>query len=69
MAPRDEITMDTYSLDKPASDVHDYYRNFCLAIDGKATQLVTHPQMRRVMKVMEACFKSDELKQAIKFEE
>ncbi len=69
MAPRDEITMDTYSLDKPASDVHDYYRNFCLAIDGKATQLVTHPQMRRVMKVMEACFKSDELKQVIKFEE
>lgn len=69
MAPRDSVTVDEYELERPQSDVHDYYRNFCLAIDGKATQLVTHPQMRRVMKVMEACFKSDELGQTVKFEE
>ena len=69
MAPRDSITMDEYELEKPASDVHDYYRNFCAAIDGKATQLVTHPQMRRVMKVMEACFESDKLGQVIPFNE
>ena len=50
-------------------DVHDYYRNFCLAIDGQATQLVTHPQMRRVMRVMEACFESDRLGQAVKFDD
>ncbi len=67
MAPRDSVTMDEYCLEKPASDVHDYYRNFCAAIDGKATQLVTHPEMRRVMRVMEACFESDKLKQTIKF--
>ena len=69
MAPRDSVTMDEYELEKPASDVHDYYRNFCAAIDGKAEQLVTHPQMRRVMKVMEACFESDRLGQVVKFEE
>ena len=69
MAPRSEITVEKYTKDNPVSDVHDYYRNFCLAIDGKAEQLVTHPQMRRVMKVMEACFKSHELKQVVKFEE
>ena len=69
MAPRDSITMDEYELEKPSSDVHDYYRNFCAAIDGKATQLVTHPQMRRVMKVMEACFESDKLGQVIPFNE
>ena len=69
MAPRDSITMDEYELEKPASDVHDYYRNFCAAIDGKATQLVTHPQMRRVMKVMEACFESDKCGQVIPFNE
>ena len=67
MAPRDSVTMDEYELEKPASDVHDYYRNFCAAIDGKATQLVTHPQMRRVMKVMEACFESDRLGQPVIF--
>ena len=69
LAPRDSVTMDEYELEKPASDVHDYYRNFCAAIDGKAEQLVTHPQMRRVMKVMEACFESDRLGQVVKFEE
>ena len=69
MAPRDSVTMDEYEPEKPASDVHDYYRNFCAAIDGKAEQLVTHPQMRRVMKVMEACFESDRLGQVVKFEE
>ncbi len=69
MAPRDSVTMDEYELEKPASDVHDYYRNFCLAIDGEATQLVTHPQMRRVMRIMEACFESDRLGQTIRFED
>ena len=67
MAPRDSITVDEYELPRPASDVHDYYRNFVKAIDGEATQLVTHPEMRRVMKVMEACFKSNELKQVVEF--
>ncbi len=68
MAPRDFVTVDEYQLDRPSSDVHDYYRNFCAAIDGTATQLVTHAEMRRVMKVMEACFESDRLKQTINVE-
>ena len=69
MAPRDNVTMDEYEIERPASDVHDYYRNSCLAIDGNATQLVAHPQMRRVMRVMEACFESDRLGQTVKFED
>lgn len=69
MAPRDSITVDEYEIAKPVSDVHDYYRNFVNAIDGKESQLVTHPQMRRVMKVMEACFKSNDLKQVVDFED
>ena len=60
--------MEEYEIERPASDVHDYYHNFCLAIDGKATQLVTHPEMRRVMR-MEACFESDRLGQTVKFED
>ena len=61
MAPRDENTIVESEIARPESDVHDYYRNFCDTIDGKATQIVTHKQMMRVMKVMEACFRSDEL--------
>ena len=69
MAPRDSITVDEYELSKPASDVHDYYRNFVKAIDGEAEQLVKHHEMRRVMKVMEACFKSNEIKQIVEFDD
>lgn len=69
MAPRDEVTTKTYEWTRPASDVHDYYRNFVAAIDGKATQFVTHPQMMRVMRVMEAAFASGEQNKVITFED
>lgn len=59
MAPRDEKTITTYERPLPPSDVHDFYRNLCKAIDGVEPQLITHDQMRRVMKIMEACFESD----------
>ena len=68
MAPRDSVTLDTYEHEIPKSDVHDFYRNFCMAIDGKATQLVTHEEMRLDMKIMEHAFKSAELHQTVKFE-
>ena len=67
MAPRDSVTVDEYEVEKPASNVHDYYRNFCATIDGKATQLVTYEDMLFDMKVMEAAFKSAELGQVIEF--
>ena len=69
MAPRDEITVDTYELERPSSDVHDFYRNVCAAIDGKETQLVTHEQMLRVLKVIEAAFESAETGLPVKFEQ
>lgn len=68
MAPRDSVTLDEYELEIPKSDVHDYYRNVVNAIDGKESQLVTHDQVRLVLKIMEHAFKSAELKQPIKFE-
>ena len=61
MAPRDENTIVSSEIELPASDVHDFYRNVCLAVDGKAKQIVTHKQLMRVMKIMEAAFRSDEL--------
>ncbi len=67
MAPRDSITVDEYEYERPASNVHDYYRNFVKAIDRIEPQLVTHEQMMLDMKVMEAAFKSAELGQVIKF--
>ncbi len=63
MAPRDEITLDTYLAEKPQSDVHDFYRNFCAALDGKEPLLVTPAQVRRVLQVMESAFASIEHEQ------
>ncbi|MBE6559685.1 MAG: Gfo/Idh/MocA family oxidoreductase [Ruminococcaceae bacterium] len=67
MAPRDEVTTDTYRVARPASDVHDYYRNMYAAIDGKATQLVTHEQMRIDLKVIMKAFESVESGMTVKF--
>ena len=61
MAPRDEKTISEHEIPRPDSDVHDFYRNVCRALDGKETQIVTHDQLMRVMKIMEAAFRSDEL--------
>lgn len=69
MAPRDSITTNCYNWTRPQSDVHDYYRNFVKAIDGKAEILVTHPQMLRLMRVIEAAFKSGEQNCVIDFNE
>jgi predicted dehydrogenase len=65
MAPRDELTLHEYDIERPASDVHEFYRNFCAALDGKAELLITPAQVRRVMQVMEAAFASDAAHQAL----
>lgn len=69
MAPRDEITLDEYEIERPLSDVHDYYRNYVAALDGKEESLIKHAEVRRVMKVMEAAFESAETGAPVKFDE
>lgn len=69
MAPRDSATISENRLPSCPSDVHDFYRNVCKAIDGEEEQLITHEQMMRVMKVMEYAFKSDSCGQVIGFDE
>ena len=59
MAPRDAKTTTELIMKKGTSDVHDFYRNFCAAIDGKDAQLITHEQVMRVMRLMEAALYSD----------
>ena len=69
MAPRDEVTLDEFDWTRPTSDVHDYYRNLVAAIDGKAEIIVKLPEVRRVLSVMEAGFRSHESGQAVVFDE
>ena len=67
MAPRNKNTITEYTIPNPASNVHEFYMNFRDAIDGKAEQIVTHKELMRVMRVMEACFASDEAKAPVDF--
>ena len=66
MAPRDEITIDSYEIERPSSDVHNFYRNYTKAIDGKEEALIKNEEVRRVLLVMEAAFKSAESESVIK---
>ena len=66
MAPRDEITIDSYEIERPVSDVHDFYRNYTRAIDGKEEQLIKNSEVRRVLRVMETAFISGETGEAVK---
>ena len=68
MAPRDELTLDEYDIERLSSDVHNFYRNYVAAIDGKEEQLIKNWQVRRVLSVMTACFKSDEAHQTLSVE-
>jgi hypothetical protein len=67
MAPRDSITLDEYQLERPHSDVHDYYRNFIRTAHGEDTQFVTHDQMRVVLKVIMKAFESVECGEKVAF--
>ncbi|HPE95909.1 MAG TPA: Gfo/Idh/MocA family oxidoreductase, partial [Bacillota bacterium] len=68
MAPRTDESITTHEVPQINSDVHDFYRNVVKAIDGIEPQLITHPQMMRVMKLMEAAFESDRLNKVVCFE-
>lgn len=52
MAPRDEITTACYTVPRPVSDVHDFYRNFIAAIRKEEKPLVTYAQMRKDLQVI-----------------
>ena len=67
MAPRSDRAIERSHIEYEKTDVHNYYRNFCAAIDGKEELLVNHDQMRVVMKVIMAAFESAEKHCVVKF--
>ncbi len=60
MAPRTKETITEYPLPTVDVTLKDYYKNVAKTIQGEATQLITHKQMLRDMRFMEACFRSAE---------
>jgi predicted dehydrogenase len=68
MAPRLENTIIEEKLPIQKSELREYYRNVMSTIEGKSEILVKNTQVLRVMKLMEACFLSDETEQVVDFE-
>ena len=58
MAPRTDETIREFALPEVTSDVRDFFRNVYNVIRKDASPIVTHAQLRRVMLLMEASFKS-----------
>lgn len=65
MAPRTDETIRTYPLPRIESDVLDYYRNIVKAVHGEEEQIVKHDEMMRVVRLMEACFRSAEANEVV----
>ena len=68
MAPRTDETIKESVFPHEHADIHDFYKNIVAVLEGKEEQIVRHDQMMRVMKLMEAAFRSDELGQVVTFE-
>ncbi|MBO4422539.1 MAG: Gfo/Idh/MocA family oxidoreductase [Clostridia bacterium] len=66
MAPRPADTLEELPLPEVETSWASYYRNILDTIDGKADLIVTIPSVRRVLRVIEACFESDEKGEGIK---
>lgn len=68
MAPRTDETIAEEPLPIVHSDIRDFYRNVMATIEGRETQKIKHDELMRVMKLMEAAFRSAELGQIVEFE-
>lgn len=68
MAPRTDDTICHYPLPHVESDWSEYYANIFDTLDGKATQLITHDQQRRLLKLVDALFLSAKENRVVEFE-
>ena len=66
MAPRTSDTIQEYPLPEVESDILDYYRNMANVVRGLEEPIVTHDQVRRVFRLMEAIVKSHETGEVVR---
>ena len=67
MAPRNEKTIVSTPIVKVESDWAEYYRNVLATLRGEAEIVVTHDQLRRSMRIIEAIFESARRNEVVKF--
>lgn len=68
MAPRTDDTIKHYPLPVVKADWSEYYENIFDTLEGKSTQLITHDQQRRLLKLVDALFLSAKENRVVSFE-
>ena len=68
MAPRKPEQFKSSKLEVPESSIDEFYYNFMAACKGEAEQAVKNEQVMRIMKIIEAAFKSAKTNQVVYFE-
>lgn len=58
MAPRTDDTIQTYPLPLQTRDFKEFYRNVAASVRGQESPLITHTELMRVMRLMEAIMQS-----------
>jgi len=69
MAPRREDSIRVEEEPEVASDIRDFYRNVMAVLEGREESRIQMREVARVMRLMEAIFRSAEEKQVVRFEE
>ena len=62
MAPRPKETTIELALPKAEGELVEYYQNIVACLSGKAEPIVTKPQIRRIMRLIELVFEAHEQK-------
>lgn len=68
MAPRTQDTIAEQPLPQVQADIRDFYRNVMAVIEQTAEPIVKLTQVKRVMLLMEAVFRSARMHQSVPFE-
>ena len=68
MAPRTDETIKRYPLPEAQGKWEEYYANIFDTLEGKAQQIVTHDQQRRLLRLIDALFLSAKENRVVSFE-
>lgn len=68
MAPRTDDTIRESALPEVRTDIHDFYKNVVDVLEGKALPCISHSELLRCMRLMEAANRSDSSGQVVPFE-
>ncbi len=68
MAPRRDDTIEHKPLPVADENANCFYKNVAEVLDGTAKQVISNDSVLRVMRLMEAAFKSAKLNEAVDFE-